>query len=94
MAFLVLATPVLYPVVLKLGYDPIWFAIVISITVGIGCLIPPMAINVFVTKTMTGDSIGTVYKGTIPFVASMVVLLLLVFMFPGIVSFLPGILMK
>jgi C4-dicarboxylate transporter, DctM subunit len=94
MAFLVLATPVLYPAVLKLGYDPIWFAIVISITIGIGCLIPPMAINVFVTKTMTGEPIGTVYKGTIPFVASMVVLLLLVFIFPGIVSFLPGLLMK
>ena len=94
MAFLILATPIFYPAVLKLGFDPLWFAIVISITVGIGTLLPPVAINVFVTRAMTQEPMSVIYKGSMPFIASLVVCLVLVFIFPQIVSFLPGLLMK
>ena len=54
LAFMILATPIFYPAVLKLGYDPVWFGVMIAITVMIGVIIPPVAICVFVVKSITG----------------------------------------
>lgn len=53
LAFMVLATPILYPAVLKLGYDPLWFGVMVMVTVMIGVVIPPVAINVFVVRNIT-----------------------------------------
>ncbi|MGZ6203011.1 MAG: TRAP transporter large permease, partial [Thermodesulfobacteriota bacterium] len=53
LAFMILATPIFYPVIIKLGFDPIWFGMIIAITVMIGVVIPPVAINVFVVKNIT-----------------------------------------
>ena len=53
LAFMVLATPIFYPVIIKLGYDPLWFGMIIAITVMVGVVIPPVAINVFVVKAVT-----------------------------------------
>ncbi|MGQ9655880.1 MAG: TRAP transporter large permease, partial [Thermodesulfobacteriota bacterium] len=53
LAFMILATPIFYPVIMKLGFDPIWFGMIIGITVMIGVVIPPVAINVFVVKHIT-----------------------------------------
>ena len=67
LAFMVLATPIFYPVILKLGFDPIWFGIMIAITVMIGVVIPPVAINVFVVKNITKVPFGVIYSGVYPF---------------------------
>ena len=94
LAFMVLATPIFYPVTLKLGFDPIWFAMIIMITVMIGVVIPPVAINVFVVKNITKVPFGVIYSGVYPFLISLVVVAALLFVFPGIATFLPSLLMK
>jgi C4-dicarboxylate transporter, DctM subunit len=89
LAFMILATPIFYPVIIKLGYDPIWFGMIIAITVMIGVVIPPVAINVFVVKNITKVPFGVIYKGVYPFLISLVVGAFLLFLFPSIALFLP-----
>jgi tripartite ATP-independent transporter DctM subunit len=90
LAFMILATPIFYPVIIKLGYDPIWFGMIIAITVMIGVVIPPVAINVFVVKNITKVPFGVIYKGVYPFLISLVLAALLLFLFPSIALFLPA----
>ena len=89
-----LATPIFYPVVLKLGFDPVWFAIIIGVTLMIGIIIPPVAVAVFVVKNITKESIGLVYKGVLPFLISLFACLVLLFIFPGLATYPPSVLMK
>ncbi len=89
LAFMVLATPIFYPVIIKLGYDPIWFGMMISITVMIGVVIPPVAINVFVVKNITKVPLGIIYKGIYPFLISLIFCAALLFYFPQLALFLP-----
>ena len=63
LAFMILATPIFYPAVQKLGFDPIWFGILIGVVVMIGVVIPPVAVCVFVVKNITKEPIGRIYKG-------------------------------
>jgi C4-dicarboxylate transporter DctM subunit len=94
LAFMILATPIFYPVVLQLGFDPIWFAMIIAVTLMIGVIIPPVAIAVFVVKSITKESVWLVYRGVTPFLTALFVGLLLLFIFPGIATWLPNLLMK
>jgi C4-dicarboxylate transporter, DctM subunit len=89
MAFMILATPIFFPVAMKLGYDPIWFSIVIGVTLMIGVIIPPVAVAVFIVKNITRESIGLIYKGVLPFLITLVVCLLLLFIFPPLATYLP-----
>jgi len=93
-SFMVLATPIFYPVIAKLGYDPLWFAIIIVITVTIGVVVPPMAINVFAVCNITKQPFSVIYSGVYPFLLSLVVTAALLFVFPQIVTFVPNWLMK
>ena len=93
MAFMVLATPIFYPTVLKLGYDPIWFCILLGVTVMIGVVIPPVAICVFVVKNITKTPLGVIYKGVTPFLLAITTVGILLFLFPQIALFLPKLLM-
>jgi C4-dicarboxylate transporter, DctM subunit len=93
-AFMILATPIFFPAVMKLGFDPIWFIIVLSVTCMIGIIVPPIAMSVFIVKNITKESIWVVYKGVTPFIMSLVVMLALLFVFPGIATWLPNLLMK
>ena len=93
LAFMILATPIFYPAVIKLGYDPIWFGIMIGITIMIGVIIPPVAICVFVVKNITGVPFNVIYRGVLPFLLSLIACALLLFLFPQIATFLPNLLM-
>jgi len=93
-AFLMIATPIFYPAVMKLGFDPIWFGIIIMINLGVGCVIPPMALNVFIVKNITKEPLGVIYKGVYPFLISLFVCGALLFVFPQLATFLPNLLMK
>ncbi len=93
-AFLMLATPIFFPAVMKLGFDPIWFSIVIMINLAVGCVIPPMALNVFIVKNITKEPLGVIYKGVLPFLISTLVCGALLFVFPQLATFLPKLLMK
>jgi tripartite ATP-independent transporter DctM subunit len=89
LAFMILATPIFYPAILKLGYDPMWFGILIGITVMLGVVLPPMAICVFVVKQITKTPFSVVYAGVYPFLISIIVGGILVFLFPSLSTWLP-----
>ncbi|MBI4963240.1 MAG: TRAP transporter large permease [Desulfomonile tiedjei] len=93
LAFMILVTPILYPAVQQLGYDPIWFGVMIGITLMVGAIIPPVAISVFVVKNITGEPFNVIYAGVVPFLASFVVVGALLFIFPQIATFLPNLMM-
>lgn len=93
LAFMILATPIFYPAIDKLGYNPLWFGIMIGVTVMVGVVIPPVAINVFVVKQITKTPFSVIYAGVYPFLISLVVAAALLFIFPGLATWLPGWLM-
>ena len=94
MAFFILATPLFMPIVIKLGYDLVWFGVIVSVTLMIGVILPPMAINVFVVSGITKVPIATVYKGIYPYIIGMSICLLILVFIPEISLWLPNLLMK
>lgn len=94
LAFMILATPIFYPAVLKLGFNPLWFGIVIGVVVMIGVVIPPVAVCVFVVKNITKEPMGRIYRGVMPFLLSLVVVWALMFFFPQLALWLPSVFYK
>jgi C4-dicarboxylate transporter DctM subunit len=88
-AFMIVATPIFFPVAMELGYDPVWFSVVIGVTMMIGVITPPVAVAAFIVKNITQESIGRVYKGVLPFLIAMVLCLTLLFVFPELATYLP-----
>ncbi len=89
LAFMILATPIFFPAVVKLGFEPLWFCIIVGITVMIGVVIPPLAINVFVVKNITKVPFHVIYRGVYPFLLSLIACAVLLFLFPQIALFAP-----
>jgi tripartite ATP-independent transporter DctM subunit len=94
LAFLILVTPIFLPIVLELGYDPVWFGVIVCVTAMIGIIIPPMAINVFIVSGIVKVPIGTIYKGVYPYIVGMSICLLILLFFPQISLWLPNLLIK
>jgi tripartite ATP-independent transporter DctM subunit len=94
LAFMILATPIFYPAVLKLGFNPLWFGIVIGVVVMIGVVIPPVAVCVFVVKNITKEPMGRIYKGVTPFLISLILAWGLLFFFPELALWLPSLFYK
>jgi tripartite ATP-independent transporter DctM subunit len=94
LAFMILATPIFFPIMEKLGYDPLLIGIIVALTVCIGSVIPPVAICVFVVRNITKVPMSVIYSGVYPFLISLVLVVVLTFVFPEIVLFLPKMLMK
>jgi len=91
LSMILLTVPLFFPVVTALGYDPVWFGIVIVIVVQIGLISPPVGMNIFVVKNLLRNiSIGTVFRGVIPFNVALVALLAIIVAWPGLATFLPG----
>ncbi|HEY3275850.1 MAG TPA: TRAP transporter large permease [Syntrophorhabdaceae bacterium] len=93
LAFMILATPIFFPAVIKLGFDPIWFSIVVAITQMIGMVLPPVAVCVFVVKQITKVPMSIIYQGVYPFLISLVLGAVMVFIFPMLATWLPKVLM-
>lgn len=93
LAFMILATPIFYPAIIRLGYDPLWFGVLICITIMVGIVIPPVATVVFVVSKITKTPLGVVYSGVYPFLLSLALGAVCVFLFPGIATWLPNLLM-
>jgi len=94
LAFLILATPIFLPVVIKMGYDPIWFGVIVCVITMIGIILPPVAINAFVVSGVTKEPVGTIYKGVYPYLIGMVICLLILLLFPEISLWAPNTFMK
>ena len=91
MALIMLTIPIIYPVILQMNYDPVWFGVVIVLISQIAVVTPPVGINVYVIKGIAQDvPIEDIFRGTFPFLVAMVVLLGGVLLFPELVLWLPG----
>ncbi|MBN2557392.1 MAG: TRAP transporter large permease [Clostridia bacterium] len=91
LALILLTIPIFFPVaVTVLGYDPIWFGVVIVLVVAMGVITPPVGMNVFIIKGVAGDiPTETIFKGIWPFLVALFVCLGILLAFPQIVTFLP-----
>jgi len=91
MAMVVLTVPIFFPVITALGFDPIWFGIIIVAVVEVGQITPPVGINVFVVQGVAKDvPMYTIFKGIVPFVVADTVFIILITAVPQIALFLPG----
>src|SRR5262249_4233641 len=90
MAMIILTVPIIFPVVTHLGFDPVWFGVIIVMTVELGLIHPPVGMNVFVIKTVVKDvSFATIFKGVIPFVLRDPVRVVILIAFPMLALWLP-----
>ncbi|WP_029041537.1 TRAP transporter large permease [Cucumibacter marinus] len=91
MAMIILLVPIVFPVVTQLGFDPVWFGVVVVMTVEIGLITPPIGMNIFVINSIAPEAhpVG-IFKGVTPFVLTDILRLALIIAFPAIVLFLPG----
>lgn len=89
-AILALTIPVVLPVIEGLGFDPIWFGIMVVLLVEIGLVTPPMGLNVFVVARTAGRPTEEVFRGVTPFVVAMLVLVVLFTLFPGLILWVPN----
>jgi tripartite ATP-independent transporter DctM subunit len=90
MALILIGIPILYPVSIQLGINPVWFGIMFCLSVNLGALTPPVGINLFVYKGMFKEiPMGTIYRGAIPFAVGTCAAIIILFFFPSIVTWLP-----
>lgn len=90
-AMLVLTLPIFFPVVLELGIDPIWFGVLVVLTLEMGLISPPVGLNVFIVKSVAPRvPLGQIFRGVMPFWLTMIVALAILIAFPQIVLFLPN----
>jgi C4-dicarboxylate transporter, DctM subunit len=90
-AMLLIVVPIVFPIVMKLGYDPIWFGTMSVIMVEMGLITPPVGLNVFIVAGMAKDvPMSTIFKGVTPFVIAMAIGITILMVFPQIATFLPG----
>jgi C4-dicarboxylate transporter DctM subunit len=91
MALVVLTVPIFYPVVQQLGFDPIWFGVIIVLVAEMGVLTPPVGVNVFVIKGIAPDvPLEQIFKGIFPFLVALIVATIILCIFPQIATFLPS----
>jgi len=91
MAMIILTVPIVFPVITALGFDPIWFGVVIVMTVELGLIHPPVGMNVFVIKSVIRDvKLSTVFYGVMPFVLTDICRLAIVITFPILSIWLPS----
>ena len=91
LAMIMLTVPIFYPAVVALGFDPIWFGVIIVLVVEMGVITPPVGINVYVVKGIAdGVPLETVFKGVWPFLIAEIVMVGILMAFPQIATFLPS----
>jgi C4-dicarboxylate transporter DctM subunit len=91
MAILIISLPILFPIITRLGFDPVWFGIVVTINVEVGMITPPVGLNLFVLKgAVPGITMKDIVVGSIPFVLLLIVGLVVIMLFPSLATWLPG----
>ncbi|QDL91435.1 TRAP transporter large permease [Paroceanicella profunda] len=93
-AVILMAAPILMPIIQGAGFDPYWFAVVLTINMEIGLISPPVGLNLYVINGIAPDiPLGTILKGSLPYVACMVLGILILALFPGLATWLPTLVM-
>ena len=91
MALIVVTIPIFFPVVMKLGFDPIWFGVIIVLVAEMGVITPPVGINVFVIKGIAPEiPLRIIFRGILPFLVALIILTVLLMIFPEIATLLPN----
>jgi C4-dicarboxylate transporter, DctM subunit len=91
MSILVIMVPILFPTVIALGYDPVWFGVIVTITIEIAAITPPVGFNLFVLRSVVPDAtMAETARGAAIFVVPMLLGIVLLFAFPDIALFLPS----
>ncbi len=91
LAMIILTIPIIFPVIMTLGFDPIWFGVIIVMTVELGLIHPPVGMNVFVIKSVVQDvKFSTIFYGVLPFIVTDLVRLVILIAFPILATFLPS----
>jgi tripartite ATP-independent transporter DctM subunit len=91
LSIIILTIPITYPLILKMGFDPIWFGVLITVLIEMGLITPPVGVNVFVIAGVAKDvPMYTIFRGIGPFFFGMLVLIALLLIFPSLATFLPA----
>ncbi len=88
-SMIVMTLPIVMPIVLTAGFDPIWFGIFLVLVVEMSQITPPVGFNLFVIQALTGDGLGTIARMTLPFLSILVLFTILLAVFPDIALWLP-----
>ncbi len=90
-AIMVLTLPIVYPLITQLGFDGLWFGIIMIMLINIGVLTPPLGLSVYIISGVVKDvSIEKIFKGVIPSIITMAIATIILIIFPEIVTFLPN----
>ena len=90
LAIMVLTIPIVFPMVMDMGFDPIWFGIIITLVMEMSLITPPVGVNVFIISGVAKDvPMYTIFRGIFPFWVAMLVCIILLLLFPQIALFLP-----
>jgi C4-dicarboxylate transporter, DctM subunit len=93
-AIILMTTPIIMPVIIQAGFDPIWFGVILTINMELGLITPPVGLNLFVINGITPDvKLTTILKGAFPFMICMVLCILMLCVFPELATWLPTYLM-
>ena len=90
LSILILTIPIVLPLVVKLGFDPVWFGILVILLAEVGMVTPPVGLNVFVVARSTGSPVGEVFAGVWPHVIAHVLLIIALIVFPQVIMWLPN----
>ncbi|HJX12970.1 MAG TPA: TRAP transporter large permease [Dehalococcoidales bacterium] len=85
-----LTLPIIYPTITALGFDPIWFGVLMVLVMEMGLVTPPVGLNVFVLAGVTDVPLSTIFRGVLPFVAAMIICVIIITLFPEIALFIPS----
>ena len=91
LAIILLTVPIIFPVIVSLGFDPIWFGVIIVMTVTLGLITPPVGMNVFVINSIARDvPLTTIFRGVAPFIAADIVRLVVLCAVPWLSLAIPN----
>jgi len=90
MGAILITVPILFPVIQSLGFDPIWFGVIMVILLELGFITPPIGMNVYILAGITNTPLGIIFRGVWPFVITIIIFVIIMVIFPEIVLFLPS----
>ncbi|MBR4611337.1 MAG: TRAP transporter large permease subunit, partial [Kiritimatiellae bacterium] len=91
LALVMLTVPIFYPVIVKMGYDPIWFGVLVVVVTQMGVITPPVGVNVYVVSGIDRSTpIQAIFRGAMPFLLALAAAALLILFFPAIATWLPN----
>lgn len=87
---IIVTMPIFFPIVTALGYDPIWYGVIVVLVMQMGMITPPIGLEVFVLSAVTGVPANTIFRGALPFILAIVLCIVILILFPQIALFLPS----